>query len=361
MKILLISNMYPTKSQPSYGIFVKNFEDHLLPEGFNFHKVVISGRGQNSVEKLKKYLKFFIDTISALRNEHFELIYVHYIGHSLLPILILQKYIKKPLVINAHGSDVFIASKIGSIIQKLVLPVIKKSDMLVVPSSYFADVVRKKFDLENGRIFVSPSAGINVSLFKSFEPANNSQVFTIGYVSRIDEGKGWDTLLDSVRLLVAKNIGNIKVLMIGGGSQKDLLVKKIDEMHLKNYIDYLGPMPHNELVTYYNKMDLFVFPTRLVESLGLVGLEAMASGVPVIGSNIGGLKGYIKSGNNGDFFEPGNSKDLTKKIQKFMEFDEKKMRVYKINAIETAKVYDSKIVAQKLADKLLNLKGIVAN
>jgi L-malate glycosyltransferase len=354
--------MYPAKSQPSYGIFVKNFEDHMMQEGFSFHKVVISGRGKNSVEKLKKYLKFFIDIFNALRNEHYELIYVHYIGHSLLPILFLQKYIKKPLVLNAHGSDVFFASKIGSIIQKLILPVIKKSDLLVVPSSYFANLVRTKFDLENEKIFVSPSAGIDVSLFKPFEAANHNQIFTIGYVSRVDEGKGWDTLLDSVRLLVVKNIGNFKVLMIGGGGQKDLLVKKIDDLHLKNHIDYLGPKPHNELVNYYNKMDLFVFPTkRLAESLGLVGLEAMASGVPVVGSNIGGLKGYVKSENNGDLFEPGDSVDLAKKIQKFMGFDEKKMHVYKINAIDTAKVYDSKIVARKLADKLRNLKDIVAD
>lgn len=360
MKILLISNMYPTKSQPSYGIFVKNFEDNLLLEGFSFHKAVISGRGQNSVEKLKKYLKFFIDTFNALRNEHFELIYVHYIGHSLLPILFLQKYVKKPLVINAHGSDVFFASKLGAIIQKLILPVIKKSDLIVVPSSYFANVVRREFDLENERIFVSPSAGIDVSLFKPFELVNSNQVFTIGYVSRLDEGKGWDTLLDSVHLLAAENVKKFKLLMIGGGSQKDLMVKKIDELHLKNHIEYLGPKPHNELVNYYNKMDLFVFPTRMAESLGLVGLEAMASGVPVIGSNIGGLKGYIKSGINGELFEPSNSADLAKKIQKFMEFDEKKMRAYKINAINTAKMYDSKIVARKLVGRLRNLNDVVA-
>lgn len=52
-------------------------------------------------------------------------------------------------------------------------------------------------------------------------------------------------------------------------------------------------------------MDLFVFPTQLEESLGLVGLEAMACGVPVIGSCIGGLTDYIEEGTNGFFSSRG--------------------------------------------------------
>lgn len=66
-------------------------------------------------------------------------------------------------------------------------------------------------------------------------------------------------------------------------------------------IKYIGPIPYHSLPEIYCTLDLFIFPTCLEESLGLVGLEAMACEVPVIGSYIGGLKDYIKDKENGFF------------------------------------------------------------
>jgi len=90
MKILLISNMYPSKDHPFYGIFVKNFENQLIAEGFEFEKAVIKGRGKTKIEKLKKYFKFFIDVFRALKGDNYDLIYVHYAEHSLIPLVFLN-------------------------------------------------------------------------------------------------------------------------------------------------------------------------------------------------------------------------------------------------------------------------------
>ena len=86
-------------------------------------------------------------------------------------------------------------------------------------------------------------------------------------------------------------------------------------------------------------MDLFVFPTQLEESLGLVGLEAMACGVPVIGSCIGGLTDYIEEGTNGFFFEPGNVQSLVDSILKYIECDDLMKCQLKKNAIDTAQSF----------------------
>lgn len=351
MKILLISNMYPSKGHPTYGTFVKNFESQLKEEGFEISKAVIEGRGKSKVEKLKKYFNFFQDVVNAIKKNDYDLIYVHYVSHSLLPLLFVQKYINKPLVVNAHGSDIFTVSKAGSLIQKLVTPIIKNASLVVVPSDYFKEVVQNKFTLSKNKIFVSPSGGIDTNLFRPIDRKEND-IFTIGFVSRIDNGKGWDILLDAVFLLQNKNY-NFKVLMLGGGSQEDLLLKKIDDLNLHNIVEYIGAKPHEELVSYFNKMDVFAFTTtRLAESLGLVGLEAMACGVPVVGSDIGGLPSYISDGVNGKLFEPGNSKQLSEHIDFFMNIDSNQMNDYKEEALITAKKYDANIVKQELAKKI---------
>lgn len=353
MRLLLISNMYPSESHPGYGVFVQNFEKGIIECGGTVHKAVIRGKGKNKIEKIFKYVKFFFDVYKTLLNNHYDVIYVHYMAHSLLPLLLLSKFLKKPLILNAHGEDVLIDSKLGAFIKKLVSPMIEKAQMIVVPSKYFKVIVSETFHVKPQNIFISPSGGIDTTLFKSLETSRNTHVFTIGYISRIDEGKGWDLLLDATKVLVENNIKDFKVLMIGGGTQITLLTEKIDILNLQNYITYFGPKPHDELVYYYNQMDVFAFTTtRLAESLGLVGLEAMACGVPVIGSNIGGLKEYIKTGYNGDLFEPANSNELAEKIKSFMKLDVDKKTILKNNAIETAKKYDSKKINNDLYNKI---------
>ena len=339
MRIFLISNMYPSKTYPFYGIFVQNFENQLTDKDINSTKVVIEGRGISKIDKIKKYIKFFTNTYKALKKNNYDLIYVHYVGHSLLPLLLFKHLISKPLVVNAHGSDIFTNSKIGQLIQKLVTPIIKKAQMIVVPSEYFCKVVEDKFSIQEQNIFVSPSGGIDTNLFKPLD-IEKKDIFTIGYVSRIDEGKGWDVLLDAVYLLKQKQL-KFKVLLIGSGSQSEQMFQKIKVLDLSDVVDCLGVKPHEELPHYFNQMDVFVFPTELPESLGLVGIEAMACGVPVIGSDVGALPGYIKPGINGELFTPGDAKELADKIQGFILMNSKKLLLYRQASSETARAFDT--------------------
>jgi len=352
--ILLISNMYPSKEDYTYGIFVKNFEEQIIKNEFTIaHKCVISGRGKNTYEKIQKYINFFKQTIYSTLSTKYDLIYVHYIGHSLLPLLFIKNKIKKPLILNAHGSDVLPNTQTGKFIQKLVTPVIKKATMIVVPSNYFKDIVHNKFNIDKSKIFISPSGGIDTNLFRPFNKYKENNELIIGYVSRIDQGKGWDILLQAIKLLIDEGHKTFKVLLIGGGSQEKQLLKMIKVLKLENNTTFIGKVSHQDLVHYYNNMNIFVFPTiRSAESLGLVGLEAMACGIPVIGSNIGGLKGYIKNGYNGELFEAGNINQLSKIIKKFILMNKQDLQNYSKHSVATAAQYDSNVISKHLSNKL---------
>lgn len=355
MKILLISNMYPSASHPFYGIFVQNFENGIIANGGTVYKAVIEGRGKNKLEKVLKYFKFFYDVAKLVFTKEYDLIYVHNIGHSLLPLVPISAFLKKPLVINAHGSDVFSASKSGELIQKFVIPVVRKADLVVVPSNYLLDTIIEKFSIDKGKIFISPSGGIDTSLFRPLATVKEDAPFTIGFVSRIDEGKGWDTLLLAAKELKNRAVIPFQIIMIGSGAQESDLKTTIEELELHNDVEYLGAVSHDDLPAFFAHFNLFIFPTRLSESLGLVGLEAMACGVPVIGSNIGGLKGYIIGGYNGELFEPNNHLELAKKIEWFMALDQNNKEVFRQNAIVTANEYDALTIGENLYNKLQTL------
>ncbi|PPI81936.1 glycosyltransferase family 4 protein [Marinobacter flavimaris] len=338
--------MYPSPEAPYFGVFVKNSEEQLLSQGFTVNRVVIKTTGGSIFSKLKEYTKFFFLSFFKLLKSDFDVVYVHYAEHSLLPVCFARPWVKAPLVVNAHGDDILYES----IISSLVKDTIKKSDLLVVPSDYFANFARHKYDHEN--IFVSPSGGIDTRLFRPIDVTNEDRrAFTIGFVSRIDQGKGWDVLLSALRILKSRGRG-FNALVIGGGGQIQEFKKRIKGLELQDSVQYLGPKAHRDLPGYFNLMDVFVFPTTLPESLGLVGLEAMACGIPVIGSEIGGLPSYIEDHSNGLLFEPGDQHQLAKCIEFFMDSSELTLGMFKRSALNRSKQFDSKSVEVQMAKKL---------
>ena len=99
-------------------------------------------------------------------------------------------------------------------------------------------------------------------------------------------------------------------------------------------------------------MNLFTFTTRLNESLGLVGLEAMSCGIPVLGSNIPALREYIYPNTNGDLFEMDNPMELFKKIDNFISLPIEKKKSLSNTARKTALMYDATKTAQSLNLKI---------
>ena len=348
--MLLISNMYPSVSHPTYGTFIRNFELQMQTEGFVVDKCVISGRGKNIFQKIKKYIIFFKQTIHAIHQEDFDLIYIHYINHSLLPLLVFKK-ITKPLVLNAHGSDVHPQSTIGRLLQRISTPVIKNADLIVVPSEYFRSIVNNKFSFDAKKIFVSPSGGVDTELFSKKEYCPNEKL-TIGYVSRIDKSKGWDIFLTALKLIKEKTGHDFTAIIIGDGPDMEDLKKNVKDYDLSQEVSILGAINHSKLPDYYHKMDMFIFPTR-AESLGLVGLEAMSCGIPILGSNIPALREYIYPNSNGDLFAMNDSTDLFKKINNFISLPVEKKTSLSDSARNTALKYSATKTAHNLSLKLI--------
>ena len=292
-----------------------------------------------------------------LFNSH-DLIYIHYANHSLLPFLILRRMSKKSIV-NFHGSDLFPDNLFKKFLKKITKGLIKDFKGVVVPSEYFKEEVVKQFGISEKKIFVSPSGGIDLSLFSSTKnKRSNENEIIFGYVGRLDKGKGFELLIPLALKLKTQGF-KFKFHVIGGGSLLELYKEQVKQQDLSLCFNFFGMQPQNKLPNFLRSMDVFIFPSyRKGESLGLVGVEAMACGVPVIGSNIGGIATYVKENYNGFLFEVGDVNSLIMKVLQFISLDDEERKYLSENAIFTAKEYDSQHVNENMIKYIKEINEI---
>lgn len=346
-KILVVSNMYPDNRFPYYGIFVKNFCRQLEEINISY-KLSVLTKKISKPGKLIGYIVFYILTFIQCVFGRYQLVYVHYASFSSLPVLLARKIRKFKIYVNVHGSDVFPLKKSHHKMQKYTKKIVKAADRIVTPSGYFKDVVVKKYCVDEKKVYIYPSGGIDLKKFRPFKKSRidclkkkygiNNVQFCIGYVSRINKTKGWDIFLKAAKKVLDGYFDCI-FLMVGNGEDDEKLTDMIKELELEQYIYRLPQQPQDKLPEIYNIIDLFVFPTISSESLGLVAIEAMACGCPVVASDCAAPGEYIIENVNGKKFPKGDYKSLADCIKTYLESDICYRQMLKDGALSTAEDY----------------------
>lgn len=366
MKILIVSNMYPDKNNPSYGVFVKRFCNQIEKIGIDYDKSVMY-KENSKLKKLIRYIMFYIITILKIMFKRYDLVYIHYASHSGLPVLLMRKIKHFKIYTNVHGSDVVPENSKQEKFQKFTKKLMCISDKIIVPSEYFKDYIIKKYLIEEQDIYIYPSAGINPQVFYKYDKikkneikmnlkiSNNNEII-IGFVGRIAYGKGWDTFIKALNDLNIKLPDlRFKAIIVGEGSEEKKLNYLITNTNLDDRVVRLGLLSQEKLADIYNCLSIFIFPTeREGESLGLVALEAMACGVPAIASDFAAPKYYIKDELNGYKFTVKEFKDLSAKIEKYIFLTEDEKYILSRNAHVTASEYFEDNLLEKLK-KIFNI------
>lgn len=359
MKILVVSNMYPDINNPSYGIFVKRFCSQLESLGIEYQKSVMY-KSNNFFVKIFSYIRFYLETIIKIFINTYDVIYVHYASHSAIPIIIASKFKKIKVFTNVHGSDVVPENKKQEKFQKLTKKLLDLSYKIIVPSQYFKGYIIKKYKLDIKKIHVYPSAGVDPLIFQKYDRKKRESIiidhglketdFIIGFVGRITKGKGWDTLIKGLEIFYINNNNlNFKVVIVGSGTEEEKLDLLIKKSKISNKIIRFKLLDEKELADIYNILSILVFPTeREGESLGLVALEAMSCGIPIISSNFAAPKYYIKDGYNGYKYEVGNYKELSECIEKYLLLNNNDKKEMSSNACITANEFLEDNIIQNL-------------
>ena len=193
----------------------------------------------------------------------------------------------------------------------------KKSLFMVAGSKEAADVLRKQGYTK--KIYVTPLLGVSENLFfpsaqEQFRKTIPSCKFLIGYVGRFIETKGISTLLNAARLL--DEDVDWHLVLLGGGPQEKELEELSRKLAIEDRVTFHHAVSHDLVPQFINSLDVLVLPSRTTptwkEQFGHVLIEAMACGVPVVGSSSGEIPNVI--GNAGLVFNEGDAVDLSSKL-----------------------------------------------
>lgn len=356
-KILVITNMYPDSLDPAKGVFVRNIVHNLRRNVVECEVIALSNT-KNFLRKTFAYAIFFVRGVGWIYKNRDALVYVHYASHC-APIVLfaLALGVDRMIATHVHGSDICPEGNVHPLFDRLKLiashALLRRSDLIVVPSSYFRDVVIKTTGVDSARIFVSPSGGVDMTIFTPNGEKSPSGALRIGFVGRLTEDKGIVDFLNLLRDLRSRGMV-LEVIVVGDGPQLALVTSAVAAGELVHY-RFLN---HPQLAEVYRDLDLFLFPTRRdSESLGLVGLEAMACGTPVAAYSGAGPDTFVIEGETGFLAPRGDWRRLADIVAGFAAATPEDRRRMGTAAYALAQKYDAVRTNAALVECLKTFDG----
>ena len=308
-------------------------------------------------DKVKRYINTYIDYLSSVR-EHYDIYHAEDCISANMLCELRNRGLIKFFVRTVHHMDDFTSKSLIDCQLKSIL----EPDYVIVVSRFWEKELRSRYSLNptvinNGvdikRFKNQGDEGIKERAKNSFSVSGSSTRLTTGCNVMLSIG-GIEPRKNTLTALRAFNIasnyfkskGERLVWLIGGGetlfdyrAYREEFFSEIKRLGLRldEDIIILGTVPEESISKFYQAGDLFVFPS-IKEGWGLVVLEAMASGIPVIASGIEPMTDYLEDEKNALLVSPMDYEALAQKIIRVLEENELQDKLIR-NGMKTARVY----------------------
>lgn len=331
-----------------YSLYVCCFRekpDDLIPEMSEFAEII------NLKIKNKFNPIVIISIIKLVQKIKPDIIHTHLFQprvyttiaqiFSKRPVLITQKH----SIVNPRKHHLFILFEMLSI---------RLNDKVIAISESVKKSLKKYEFIPENKILVLPNC-IDYKKFHNIserEIIQNKKEIVIGIVGRLEIEKGIKYLLLAMKIILTK-FPNARLEIIGDGSQSKELKELSKKLGISNSVIFFGKF--TDVIPFYNKMDVFVLPS-ILEGFGIVLLEAMAAGVPVIATHVDGIKEVVIDGECGILVPPKNPEAIASSFTRLIENPQLTKKIIE-EGFKRAKLFDVQEHVMKLDSLYNNLLG----
>ena len=288
-------------------------------EGVKVHRVLIELGHPNFITWTLIFNHFMEKKVAALGREvNFDVIHVH--DWLTAPAGIASKhFLDRPLVATVHSTEFGRSQGLHNpdsfLIDGIEWWMTYEAKWVIVCSNSVKSELESHFHLPPEKVSVIPNG---VDIFDFDLNVNREDIKRrygvrpderiVLFVGRLVPQKGVDTLIRATPHIIRRH-KDVKILISGDGWSKGYLEELARSTGFKEYIKFLGFIPDSELTKLIASADVLVVPS-IYEPFGIVALEGMAAGVPVVATNVGGLAEIIEHDRTGVLVYPRNPESL---------------------------------------------------
>ena len=255
----------------------------------------------------------YIKTLLNLwnKNQHFDIIFCGHI-HLLCIAYAFKLLYKAKLILAIHGIDAWQPTK-----RLLNNKLIGSVDVIIVVSEVTKQRFLKWVKVKQAKIFILPNAvnlaeygpgPKNPALLNRYELTGKIVLMTLGRLAAGEQYKGFDEIIEALPALLTR-IPTIAYLIVGEGDDRPRLEAKAKSLGVGERVVFTGFIPEAEKAEHYRLADAFVMPGR-GEGFGIVFLEALACGIPAVGSKLDGSREALRGGILGILVDPDRPDDI---------------------------------------------------
>ena len=332
-----------------------NLRKKRIIGGVRIIRVPVFFRKKQNVASVLSMLSYFPSSIffiqRLLRKEKFDIINTHFAIPSGPSGNFISKIKKIPNILSIHGGDIFDPSKFLSPhktfgLKQTVKKMLKNADRVIAQSSDTRKNAISLYEI-NRNIDIIP-LGIKPNVFakkskKELGLSENKKTFIT--VGRLVRRKNLEELLIIFSRIIKKF--DCELLIIGDGPESENLKQKINSLNLQNNVKLLGRVTEELKFQYLNASDVYV-STAIHEGFGIVFLEAMECGLPIICYNRGGQVDFLKNDYTGYLIELGDADSFYDNLLCLLNHPEIKEKIKIYNKELVKKYYINNIAKQYL-------------
>lgn len=351
MKILVLTDVFPSKEEPTLGVFVyelskaiscKNQVIIIHPQIWNPSGVIFRKKDNyynhfNDIEVYRpklfvlpigdrlffRAIIFFLVSLPLVirlrRKFCFDLIHAHMAGPAGFAAVLLGMIFREPVIVTAHGSDIHSFPK-HFFLKQLVIFTLKRASWIVAVSRSLKDLILKMVTMQKKLSIIR-----NGSRQETFFPIDKIKTRRslnlpvekkiILFIGSLIPRKAVDVLL---RAFACMNKKDVILLLIGKGDSELELKDLTKELHIETHVRFIGSKKHDEIPLWLNACDVFCLPSHR-EGFPTVIVEAFACGRPVVATKVDGVPEAITNDTVGTLVEPGNTEELAAALNKALE------------------------------------------
>jgi glycosyltransferase involved in cell wall biosynthesis len=343
MRVLVVSNMWPGPAKPYFGAFVATRVAAYRRLGAEVTVVANDDPATGTVRTPWKYASLLARSLwSALRHRP-QVVEAHFLWPTAVIGRAAAGVARVPYVLYAHGSDVDVPN---TLLGRRVERAVAGAAEIHTNSTDTAQRIRHRFP-DAPEIVVTPP-GVDLAQFSPDAVADQpGQV--ILFAGNLDPHKGPDVLIDALSRLGADDWSAI---IVGDGELRSDLAEQAQVLGISERITWQGAVAHEALPALLRSAAVVAVPSRR-DALGQVAIEALACGVPVVVSDVGGL-GAVPDDACGSVVEPDDPEALARELDRWLRHHDSSVAVA---GRLRAEQFDVDVLARGALARLSGLAG----